>query len=249
MRRLLLFILICWPLLFSGTICNVVVGGVAAPADDYSDILFWWTCESANISTGDYSAGDTSGEVDSDAVFSASAMKLGTNGLSCPTAWDSVTFSIGDPQDIILGSEGRIGFWFYADTLINDQILFYAVFDADNEIIIRYWTADASPCGSHKTGGTNHYYTGTGASMATGNWYFIEYAWKQSTNYRQCWVNGTSCFLDSSTTYANITATGGTIQIGQGGVGTGAYFDNVIISSDSTRNLYLLSGTDNYPGS
>lgn len=41
MRRLLLLILMCWPFLFAGTICNVVVGGVAAPAAECTTAL--WT--------------------------------------------------------------------------------------------------------------------------------------------------------------------------------------------------------------
>lgn len=58
MRRLLLFILICWPLLFSGTICNVVVGQGSAAAGVADDTVLFGDQNEYSTSSQSLSAHD-----------------------------------------------------------------------------------------------------------------------------------------------------------------------------------------------
>jgi len=118
-KLFLAFILIC---------CFVINAGAFGPmmsmigGADYSDITFWWRCETADFSgtngTLDYSAGDDVADLTSEAAINTDAVKYGTNGLDCPTNYDVARF-VPSNNDIIDSSEGRIGFWLRTTTWVD----------------------------------------------------------------------------------------------------------------------------------
>lgn len=218
--------------------------------DDYSDITFWWRCESTTLDSKlDYSAGDTTGAADGTPGVTAAAHKYGTNGLDCPAGDDAVYRFVPVSDDIVGSAEGRAGFWIDANVWNNeDWIGFYIYDDADNVFNIRMIDGDEIYFKWKDNGTVREILTSTNANIDNTYNQFVEVAWKTSTNYREFFVNGVS--KGSSSDLINSFA-GDLVRldIGRGnGAVSDIYQDNIMISNDSTRDLYALSAKTYYPG-
>lgn len=225
-------------------------GGLGtSAADDYSDITFWWRCEGTTLDHpgNDYSAGDTTTVLAGIAAINTAAVKNGTNGLDCPTSASYAPFAISS-NDIIVAAEGRIGFWLRVTTWVDGAYItewrdgsgddrVHPQLNGTDELKF-YW----------KDGGTERTsLISTDANLSTGTWYFVEFAWKTSTDYREIFVGGVSKGSSSAT----INASPDNIYFRLGNTGStlsDLHEDHLIISNDSTRDLYALKDTDNYPG-
>jgi len=232
---------------------------------DLTNILFWWRCESlqlndecigagnpvadctgANTGTLDYSNNDQLASSNSGAAINADANKTGTNGLDIPTSSDYVYFS--SPTST-LDDEGRIGFWIRFVTL-NDNAQIFTLYDDSNDFFRVRADGTDELNSLWSDAGDEDEITTVDANLSTGTWYFVEFAWKQSTPYREIFVNGVSK-VSSSAAYDAFQGGGPTtMYIGVVGSGNGDYHidQNLIISTDSTDDLYTVcSGETDYP--
>ena len=216
-----------------------ISGGVAAPADDYSDILFWWTCEDANLGADDYyGAGDGTATA-SGASIGTDGMKVGTNGIICATTYDYYALDSAGLMDL---NHGRVGFYFNINTFAAGVTLLQANGSTS------YIKLDVSDGG----GGNGDYDINfkwrdtsttrtalvTSSNLSSGTWYYIEAAWDVETNYREVWIDGTSVGSSSATINAGDATA---LWIGNNpNVAAVLYIDNVAISDDITRDLEAL---------
>jgi len=217
-----------------------------------TNITFWWRAEALNFSgtngTSDYSAGDDIAEVVSAAAINADAAKMGTNGMDSPTASDVFVFNDGTITDVIDDSEGRIGIWLRITTWSDDQKIF-RLYDNDSNIFLIGLTASDELTWLWEDGGTvrTALTTSTSPLPSTGTWYFVEWAWKTSTNYREFFVDGVSIASSSETIgqFAGdpIEWRWGTTQDGTADL----HFDNPIISSVSTDDLAACKDETEWP--
>jgi hypothetical protein len=241
MKKLLLILLLCLLILPSYGIGRMVVGSGGGGGPTYTDILFWWTCESANIGAGDYSAGDTTGTVFSAATFDVTAVKLGTNGLDCPTSGDSVRF-VNASSNILVESAGRIGFWLQVKTWVAG--IFIGTLNSTGVFNLQLYGTDELQF-RYNDGTNDRWAITTTANLVVDTWYYIEIAWDVSTELQKIFVDGVEKASNTQTKNATVGMTN--IDIGSGGTMT-LWIDNFVISNDPNRNLYLLKDIDNYPG-
>ncbi len=200
-------------------------------------IKFWWTCESAAISTGDYSAGDTSA-AEYLITHNATSMKLGTNGIVTGGQYAQAVFA---SASIVTAAEGRAGFWLQIKTWGTDPI--FGVRLTENNIIAFMLNSTNKFRGIY-----NGVYTGASTNnFVINTWYFCEIAWKQSTNLFKIYVNGTE---EASSGDALTSSSVDDFFIGTlDSNGAIVWLDNLIIVDDSAANLYSLYSTvDDYPG-
>lgn len=214
--------------------------------DDYSDITFWWGCKSTSI---DHTDGeDSTASLNSDAAINSDAGIIGTNGLDCPTNYDFATLT--DSTDGAWPTSSfRLGFYFNSNTWTDGCWFVHKRYDANNrfyakrasgsEIYINYkWSASDTVT-----------LTSSGAGLDSGE-HFIELIVDDDTNLMQILVDGVS--KGSQNTAISAFTAGGEIKIGEPsgcGESVDAYFDNVIISNDITRDLNALKNLTSYPGS
>jgi hypothetical protein len=156
--------------------------GDAAPTESYSDITFWWRCETSTLTTGDYSAGDTTAALNG-ANLSTDANKTGTNGLLCQTGENAYfEISSGDLASIIVGSAavwfklaaapaGNIIWMLNTSTGADGQIFLQA--QATGELRFNIWN-----------GTSDQQLVTNGAGLTTGAWYFAVARWDTDNNKR-----------------------------------------------------------------
>lgn len=214
---------------------------VAAPVCDTTSIIFWWRCEAADFSgtngTTDYSAGDDIGALASAAAINTDAVKYGTNGLDLPTPSDYILF---DPPIAALEEEGRIGFWMRLTSFTDTRRLVNVTEDAGDFFYIQLDGTDELEFYWYDAGTARTEFITSGANLTTATWYFVEAAWKTSTDYREIFVNGTS-YGSSSATIENFDTAPAWIAFGDGtGTAQDTHTDNIIISTDSTVDLYTV---------
>jgi hypothetical protein len=219
-------------------------GGGSSSSDDYSDITFWWGCESTTI---DHTNGeDSTATLNSDAAINADAGIVGTNGLDCPTAMDCARLTDSTDGAWPTGA-ARIGFYFTSNTWNNDCNLILKYCNGSKYIRIKRDSGDEISVLISWDGGTTSL-TSTDAGVNSGT-HFIEIILDDATNLIQILVDGTS--KGSQTTAWTAPTSGGAIWIGESancGSAVDAYFDNVIFSSDITRDLNALKNLTSYPG-
>ena len=222
---------------------TILGGRVGIGGDTYSDILFWWRCEGWTMGAGDHSHGDTTADHYSGAVINTDAVKLGTNGFSIPTTYDSAEFAISS-SDIISSSIGRAGFWIYFTQWAASTQIFNAIHSGGR---LRLYTSGTSEL-TFDYGATYKTVTSTTAALTTGVWYYIELIWNASNETQKIYVNSVE---KASNTEAKDAPTGSSLLRLGNDLGATGYFymDNIVVSNDPTRNLYLLKDTDSFPGS
>ena len=252
----LAFLLFASPL-WAGQLVPIYEPIESVPACVTTNITFWWRAESlqlndecvdvddpvagcTGVNTGalDYSPGDQLATVVSTAAINADAKKIGTNGLDVPQPTDYLYFSVS-AEDLIVSSESRVGFWFrYTDwadgaTILtstdNSPATTIQLEMVDSNELRFYWYDNYGARTNFDTDGLN---------LVSATWYFIEMAWKTSTDYREIFVNGNSAGSSSQT----IADSGVALVIMYFGNTTGEdsdfHMDNIMISSDSTDALY-----------
>jgi len=239
---------------------SAIEGQTITTADDYSDILFWWNCESVDLTdSGNYSAGDTGATLNGDAVIAAAANKVGTKGLdlddSSSNGGDNAQFVVGDvsSNDIVDDAQGAAAGWFKINTWQDDVSLWYAEDDGDNWIQVKLDLDDDitfiwKESGSYKSAPVT-----SAAGLTTGNWYFWVATWNVTTNTRTITVynvSGTLIATDSDTTaIAGMAGDFVLMKVGNtlGNPGD-VYIDGTYISNSASRDFHALRDTTDYPG-
>lgn len=219
---------------------------------DTTDITFWWNAEqtdadfSATNGTTDYSAGDDTGAMLGDVVINTDAKYSGTYGVDFPTSSDRIAFT---STSIVTDEEGRVGFWLYITTFADNRPLFVLYDDASNYLRVRL--EGTNNIGTMwRSSGSNTYWPTTTGLISTGSWLFIEYAWKNSTNYQQFWVDGTNAGTTTSSTMNDFAGSPVYIYFGDSvGVSADHHSDHFIITTDSTKSLYEARVQLNYDNS
>ncbi len=240
MRRLSIILVLF--LLGSGTSWagGIMIDSYRYASDTYSDILYFWRCEGATLGDDDYSAGDTTGTLNSSAELNTTAAHVGTNGLYVPSGNDYYSFDISN-EDIFDATSGSIGFWWYYYTAtwadyatlfhVDGATDFYLATYGGSELKV-YWDTVS--------------WTTAEASLAVANWYFIEVAYDADTDLMQVRVNG-SDVLDSTAKAFSALSSPATLRWGSYNGGYQFYLDNAMISDDATRDLYALRNNTSSP--
>ena len=229
-------------------------GFVPADIVTVGNITFWWRAEAADFSgtngTLDYSAGDDTATLVSAAAINTDAVLGGSpqaNGLDVPTGGDSADFSVTADLEIS-SDEGRVYMKFSYNTWINGACIFYLWQDADNFFSIEMYSDDGLKF-SWKDGGTvrTSLDVANASIASSGTTYNIEFAWKAADNDRWVYVNGVEKGSDLTSTINAFTESTMEIGEGYGGGQSDYYLDDIIISSDSTEDLYALRNEAQYP--
>ena len=209
-------------------------------ACDTSNVIFWWRAEALDFSgtngTLDYSAGDDTATTNGTPQCNATAVKYGTNGLHINSANEYIYFTT---PAATIDDEGRFGTWLKVITWQNQYLIFRFYTNSDNYIKFELDSGDELEFIWRDAGTTRTAFVSTNANLATGTWYWIEAAWKTSTNYREIFVDGVSKG-SSSATINSLAAAVSTLYIGEL-LGLGSpenYHDNIIISTDSAVDLH-----------
>ena len=87
---------------------------------------FFWRMEGTTLDgTHDFTAGDSTAALNSLAAINTDAVRIGTNGLDCPTSSDHAQFDVSS-GDLISQSVGSLGFWFRLQSFTSGASLFRA---------------------------------------------------------------------------------------------------------------------------
>jgi len=218
-----------------------------------TDVTFWWRAEALDFSatngTDDYSPSDDIAAASDSVTVNAAAKYLGTNGLDVADGGKYVTLT-PTAGDMLSYVEGRFGFWLRVTTWEAGVALFRLSKDGDNDLVL--WTSGTDELYLKWEGGgviADHNLT-SDANIGTGTWYFIEIAWKQSTPYRQIFVNGSAPTQNNDSAAIAAWTDGDDAEylyLGAiGGTTVDVHMDNFMGSDDSTRDFYTdeWNGTD-----
>ena len=260
MKKLILSILFILCLSFQASAWNpmVVLSGGGVATCDTSNIILWWRaedptlngdctddgvpyacCSGADAGTCDYNAGaDTVWDLSGGAVIGTDAVKYGVNGLDIHNDYDTCML---DTPSATLDDEGRIGFWIYINDFTDDAPIFVVYYNAANYFRLRMDGTDELNVYWEDSDTVRTELTTNNANLALSTWYFIEFAWKTSTDIRKIYLNGTGLTYAAGdgATIASFAAAVTSVYLGDvAGIVSDYYLDNVIISSVSTDNLY-----------
>lgn len=148
-------------------------------AQAVNSVNFFWRAEDTTLDgTHDFSAGDTTAELQSTAVIDPGAAFIGTNGLDIPSSADNARFDITS-GDLIDVDTGAIAFWFRLITF-SGGTLFNALQVANgahNITIFPIGTDDATgreiSFRVRRGGGLNVSISTTDADLALNTWYAV----------------------------------------------------------------------------
>lgn len=233
--------------------------GIATAAGAYDDILLWVNFERGatatspySLTTGEYSAGASTGTLAADPrttpaplVEVSAACTYPTNGSyglhvssdAAPTE-EYITFVVSS-DDIIKPTTGHVGFWLNFTTMTTRTLFQYG--GGTGRLIIYQLSGNIAA----------EYYDGTvtstaftsGASITTGNWYFVDVAWNATANTLTAQVTdsgGSSVSnTDSTTNFAPLTGATSILFGTRGGVQEQC-MDQLMVSNDSARDLKAL---------
>jgi hypothetical protein len=223
-------------------------GGSAPPGEDYSDINLFWRCEAEALASGDY---PTSGSITTNehAAITDAAGIIGTNGLELTAGYDNAAVTAYVPGSDV----GRIGFWVrHNSSVVNNTELFKIYISTSNYFRVYIPAGSDIIFGNYRAGATDHYISGTSVLSADTN-YFVEIAWDLTTSNTIVFYLSTDGSQDTSGTSTSATFdpfddTGFSAYVGDsGGAGGSVYYDNIIISTDPTRDLYALRNLTTSP--
>lgn len=245
MIRLFVAILLCAsPAYAFGPTWGVIGGGIFI--DTYSDITLWWRCEGLTLGAADYSAGDTSVSTFSGADINTDAVKIGTNGCDYPTVDDYHSLTVtGD--DIVSDEEGRLGSYVRFVSMADGGKLGEVYGDANNYLRFATTATDELRFRWVANGVTATDLDTAAANLATNTWYYVEFAWKRSTNYREIFVDGVSAG-SSSAALGNFATAVTSFRPGSAtGTNNDHHQDNIAISNLSTRDFNALKDLTESP--
>lgn len=212
--------------------------------DTYSDIVFWWTAEATTLGEDDYSAGSTTATATgSGLAINTTAAIIGTNGIYAPNTGGSRHYEFAVSSNDILPATGRLGFWHKTvATTDNVEMVYWSTADTTSRMQL-FVSGGNDLQFLWRDGGTTRTACTTNADVLSNDTaQFIEIAW--DTNYREIFVDGTSVLECTTTTAQHTGATAATrVRIGNNSTTTptqAVFLDNVAVSSDKDRSLYLL---------
>jgi len=256
MKKLIISILFILCLSFQASAWNpmVVVSGSGGEERDWSTIGGFWRCEGETLSATDdryglNNNGDNIATPVGGANIDSGIYKHGSNSCDFPTEGDYYNFATcSDSQ--VLGTEGRVGFWLYIEDWTDEKMLCMIEYSTaatnsasllmiDSDDLRFQWRGNSTTATQLDT---------TALGLTTGVWYYVEYAFKQSTPYREIFVNGVSKGSSGAAmvAFAGVPAE---FKPGEsvGGGTTDFHIDNIIFSTDSTLDLYTgFSGDISY---
>jgi hypothetical protein len=230
-------------------IMGASVGGGAAPA--YTDITLWLAFEGTysaptyTLNGDDYSSQAT-GTMTSAGAIDATGGIIGTNGLRNTSSGDYLTIGSLTSSDINLDAS-RIGFWLRIDTwtaaMADGHSIMRIYGDINNAINVQIVGSSASDIEIKiyfRSGSTYDVSaTTTALNMVEDTSYFIEVIMDQP-NGLTLKVDGNNSEIVNDTYDAVGTNTTSAIIGYNAAAGGLMHVDNVMVSNDVTRNLYLL---------
>ena len=184
--------------------------------------------ECPNTGTGTLSAPD----IETSVTYS----EEGGNSLRSVSTNDStIIFSL--PENTLNGS-GRVGFWVRYQTQ-DVYMSMIRLYNSSNNygIQIKIDSTFAKPVVIWEAGSWIVSDTSS-VSISNDLFTFIEFSWDQSNNTFNAWINGTNVINDTSKTLGIISSALDTIKLT---MRVGAYYDNIIVSSDKNEDLYAIS--------
>lgn len=212
-------------------------------------LKFFWRCEGTTLDgTHDYSIGDTTATANGTPTISATAARIGSNGVLIDA---SEWYEFDTPDTIVNRLTGSAAFWFQCPTAFpsSGQVIgFYsrgATFE--NSISVRMSGTDELNLRiDSTTGPVEQSLLTTAANIAVGNWYFVVVRWDQPNNDRCIEVYDTSGTLiqkveDTSTAYTaptELNDSGGGLRYGNVSGSTNTlYIDNVFVADSYAEPL------------
>lgn len=206
--------------------------GASTPSCNTSNIIFFHAFETKDA---DYSTASVTGTLNGSAAINTDAVKYGTNGLDIPV---SESFDQFVSPAVNIDEEGKFGIWIRITDDGDGNQIFGLEYSTDYIRLVQSGSTELSfVWRDNDTDRTP--LTTTTASMAHGTWYFIEIAWKVSTNYREIWVDGASKG-SSSETIGALSGDVATMNVGDSlsPHTIDWHLDNAILSNVSTDDIY-----------
>lgn len=209
---------------------------------DYSDIIYYWDCESTTINKG----GTTmTMNYYAELVESPSGFGDGTGCVHIPADTGSSSYT----TSISLPAAGRMGCYVRYDSAA-DYATILSLYNNTNDNIqfMQLPMADRIEA-VYKADGVQQKINMPGLADGIGEVYFIELAWDpEGTNTVEAYVNG-SLIGQNTNALGEFGTTPDTFYIGKTGGHAGEmYIDQVIISNDPTRDLYSIRNRTSFPG-
>jgi hypothetical protein len=220
-------------------------------------LTFFWRCEGTTLDgTHDFTAGDNTATANNTPSISATAAKVGSNGILIDSSADGYRFA---PTSIIARLVGTVAFWFQFPVTFaaTGQVFFFARGNAsvNDHISIGVGTGgdEVRLSISNASSGGAELET-SGASLAAGSWYFVTASWDQPSNSRKIAVYDSSGTLlaqneDTTTAYDAPAAldAGDGLRFGDAsgwGATRNGWFDNTFVGSAYTDAATFLSNRD-----
>ena len=229
-------------------------------------LTFFWRCEGTTLDgTHDYSAGDTSASATGSASISATAVRVGTNGVLFDGG--SAAYYGFDPASIFSTAEGSAAFLFRL-TRSNGGTLFAVYGTSASDKIVVQWlgnngetTANIRLAIRKSTGSEGNIDTDSG-NLGPNVWYGCVIRWKTATTAMAIEIytvgdSGTTITLvDSATgTYGsgNIPVDLISFRVGEtdGGANMDGHIDNVFVSNtyaEALETKLLITSYTEYAG-
>jgi len=172
----------------------------AVTCDDCSgDLKFSWHCEDLDVTNDSpcgCSDGDETGAVAGSASISGTQYYDGDESLCCPSNSDDVTFTVSS-DDLVNDAEGKLAFRIYIDTFNNQDTVFKAAKDADNELSVKM-QGDSSNIDFvfRYEYATTVVYATADSDRGEDAWMYVEIVWKEQAGndmqIKVCDSDGTS---------------------------------------------------------
>lgn len=220
-------------------------------------LTFFWRCEDTTLDgTNDFTASDNTATANSTPSISATAAKVGSNGILIDSSSDGYRFA---PTSLIDRLVGSVAMWFqFPVTFVASGQTFFLSrgnASANDFIAIGGGTGGDEVRLSISNASTTVVNLETsGASLAAGNWYFVTASWDQPNNDRKIAVYNSSGTLiaqneDTSTAYDAPAAldAGDGLRFGDAsgwGATRNGWFDNIFVGSAYTDAATFLSNRD-----
>lgn len=237
--------------------------GTSVPGTSCTNIgiQFWWRLEGATLTTGDYSAGDTTANLTGGGIaINATQAKMGTNGLKVPGTTSNWAEFVVSGNDIANAPAGHLSMWFrYASGAWSDSKRLFTLYgDSSDQIRVAALPTEGYLRLTHRGQGNNINVETTSAVLAADTWHFVEVVWNASlgtdadilslyvdhtlvANATGSDRNLTTWALASPTFLYLGDYTGGNQWAGD------TYYDQIIISNDTDKDLWSCRDTTAYP--